>query len=132
MKSYNLKSLIRYAAFAIIPLLALSSCEDESSLEPIASFQYETSESNFLDIVFTNFSENAVSYSWDFGDGETSTEENPTHTYAETGTYTVVLTAMNEDDISATYQQEIEVTDPNEALTLLAGEVSKTWRLYRV
>jgi len=33
-----------------------------------------------------------TSYLWDFGDGETSTEQHPTHAYAETGTYTVSLT----------------------------------------
>ncbi len=44
---------------------------------------------------FTNTSTNAISYSWDFGDGNTSTETNPIHTYANDGTYTVVLTATN-------------------------------------
>lgn len=31
----------------------------------------------------------SLSYEWDFGDSETSTEQNPTHTYADDGTYTV-------------------------------------------
>jgi len=131
MKSYNSRLLARFFALALIPLFALSSCEEESVLDPVASFQYEASESNYLEIVFSNFSENAVSYSWDFGDGETSSEENPTHEYASEGTYTVVLTAMNEEDVSATYQQDIEVTDPDAAYKLLTGEDSKTWKLYR-
>ena len=33
----------------------------------------------------------ANNYNWNFGDGTTSTEENPSHTYASNGTYTVVL-----------------------------------------
>lgn len=38
---------------------------------------------------------NATSWLWDFGDGNTSTDQNPTHTYSDEGTYTVVLTATN-------------------------------------
>jgi PKD repeat protein len=45
---------------------------------------------------FTNESENADSYLWDFGDGETSEEINPTHEYTEPGNYSVELEARNE------------------------------------
>ena len=44
-------------------------------------------------IEFFNASFNADTYFWDFGDGNNSTLENPTHTYAANGTYTVTLTA---------------------------------------
>ncbi|MCF8277074.1 MAG: M4 family metallopeptidase [Flavobacteriales bacterium] len=37
----------------------------------------------------------ATSWLWDFGDGNTSTDQNPTHTYQSEGTYTVSLTATN-------------------------------------
>jgi len=46
-----------------------------------------------LSVSFTNSSTNASSYLWDFGDGATSTEANPTHNYTALGAYTVVLTA---------------------------------------
>lgn len=46
---------------------------------------------------FTNTSSivgnNIASYSWDFGDGNTSTQTSPTHTYASQGSYNVCLTA---------------------------------------
>lgn len=40
---------------------------------------------------FANTSTNATSYLWDFGDGNTSTQTSPSHTYANDGTYTVTL-----------------------------------------
>ena len=44
---------------------------------------------------FNNFSTGAVSYIWDFGDGQTSVETNPTHQYNATGTYHACLVAFN-------------------------------------
>ena len=49
---------------------------------------------------FTDASVLAVSYSWDFGDGTTSTEQNPTHIYAGEGSYDVILTTTNEAGVS--------------------------------
>ena len=49
-----------------------------------------------LEVTFTNLSTgNPDSFSWDFGDGDSSTSENPTHTYAQGGNFTVKLTATN-------------------------------------
>jgi len=45
---------------------------------------------------FVNESENAVTYEWDFGDGTTADSENATHTYEESGTFDVCLTAIND------------------------------------
>ncbi len=59
---------------------------------PMAGF---TSAVNDALVDFTNTSMEATSYSWDFGDSNTSTEENPSHTYDMDGTYTVILTATN-------------------------------------
>lgn len=46
-------------------------------------------------VSFTNASQFATTYLWDFGDDSTSTETNPVHTYALPGVYTVTLTADN-------------------------------------
>lgn len=47
------------------------------------------------DVTFTNMSTNATGYLWDFGDGNTSTDVHPVHSYSAAGTYTVCLTATN-------------------------------------
>jgi len=62
------------------------------SLPPAPNFSPKV---NDRTVVFTNTSENSVSWLWDFGDGNTSTEENPTHTYADNGLFTVTLTGTN-------------------------------------
>ncbi|MEM6272030.1 MAG: PKD domain-containing protein [Bacteroidota bacterium] len=46
-------------------------------------------------VTFTDQSTGATQWNWDFGDGGTSTQQNPTHTYATAGTYTVTLIASN-------------------------------------
>lgn len=46
-------------------------------------------------VFFSNLSRNGVSYFWDFGDGQTSTEENPKHTYGDEGFYDITLIAEN-------------------------------------
>ena len=46
-------------------------------------------------VTFHNMSQYSESYMWDFGDGVTSYDEFPSHTYTEMGEYTVSLTAYN-------------------------------------
>ena len=71
-----------------------------SALAPVANFSASpTSGPAPLEVIFTNSSTNATSYSWDFnGDGTTdTTAQNPAHTYTTAGTYTVSLTARGSD-----------------------------------
>lgn len=66
-------------------------------LAPVAAMKADV-RSGFapLTVKFTDDSKMANSWAWDFGDGGTSTEKNPTHTFAAVGKYTVKLTATNE------------------------------------
>ncbi|MFN0276533.1 MAG: PKD domain-containing protein [Chitinophagales bacterium] len=59
---------------------------------PTASFTYT---SLGLSVTFTNTSTGGATYTWDFGDGGSSTVANPTHTYDVAGDYTVTLTVTN-------------------------------------
>jgi PKD repeat protein len=61
-------------------------------------------------VIFKNRSQNADSFSWDFGDGETSTELNPIHTYQTSGNYLVKLIAANDTE-NDSFSSEISVRD---------------------
>lgn len=66
--------------------------------EPTAAFSFTTSG---LAVTFTNTSTDmesmasALHYNWDFGDGMTSTDQNPMHTYAAAGSYDVTLEVVD-------------------------------------
>ncbi|KKG09579.1 NosD domain-containing protein, partial [Methanosarcina sp. 2.H.T.1A.15] len=63
---------------------------------PVADFTANpTSGSAPLPVQFTDRSQNATSRSWKFGDGATSSDTNPTHSYYKAGNYTVNLTVSN-------------------------------------
>ncbi len=74
----------------------------ESPKLPVTAYIYENPvpsftwiENSFV-VTFTNQSTGGGSYLWDFGDSNTSTDENPVHTYASGGSYTVTLTLTND------------------------------------
>ncbi len=59
----------------------------------VATVAAFSSSPNLLSADFVDNSTNATSWAWDFGDGNTSTLQNPSHLYAANGTYTVTLIA---------------------------------------
>ena len=73
---------------------------------PTADF---TSSVNNLDVDFTNDSQDGDTWFWDFGDGNTSTDENPSHTYAEIDSFTVCLIATNTEGCTDTACKEINL-----------------------
>lgn len=85
-----MKNQLQLFLILIMGLAVLQGCRDRA---PEASFTVET---NGLTVTFTNTSLDAESYSWDFGDGNTSTEASPMHTYASSQAYVVTLKVSNE------------------------------------
>ena len=67
----------------------------------------ETSGTAPFTVQFTDTSTNSPTYwSWNFGDSQTSTEQSPSHTYTDPGTYTVSLTAANTAGSKQTTQSD--------------------------
>ncbi len=89
-------------------IIAVSYINDISQIPaPSASFEINQ---DCLDVDFVNSSDNADSYLWDFGDGVASTQQNPSYSYAEEGTYTVTLTVENLSGTDS-FTQDITVED---------------------
>jgi PKD repeat protein len=67
--------------------------------KPTAAFNVYPTDviNNTQVVVFTNFSNNGVSWLWDFGDGNNSPEESPWHKYESEGTYKVALKVTSKD-----------------------------------
>lgn len=89
--TYTVKMINRY-----------SSCTDSVSktvtVSALPAVNFMANDSTFCQapatVQFTDLTPGAVSWEWDFGDGSTSTQQNPSHTYAQEGAYTVRLTAI--------------------------------------
>jgi PKD repeat protein len=96
-------------------MLAWGCKKDDNDNAPFkALFSYNvsgfnTNFSNFTD--FRNYSGPYAEYSWDFGDGETSTLASPTHTYADIGEYNVTLTATKGGQTS-TFSDKVTIKGP--------------------
>lgn len=124
---------ISLALLLTVLLVPFSSCKkDEPEPDVIASFTFTKDADDFKKVQFTNESTNFSALSWNFGDGNTSTETNPLHTFAEIGEFTVSLTATSVNGGKTdVFTQKVTIEDPNVMLTMLAGESSKTWKLLR-
>lgn len=61
---------------------------------------------------------NITTWHWNFGDNTNSTDPNPTHTFAEPGTYTAILTVTDDQGGSNTHSQTLTVPSKEELLQL--------------
>ena len=80
----------------------------------VPDFTFDEVASDF-DVTFTDASELAISYSWDFGDGNSSTMASPTHSYTNNGmemTYMATLTTTNSLNKPTSITKEVTVGGP--------------------
>ena len=110
--------------------LAGQGVESGGNQTPVAAFTFEATD---LSVDFTDASTDdgtIASWSWDLGDGNTSTDQNPTHVYAAAGTYTVELTVTDDGGLTGTTSQDVTVTEaggnvaPTAAFTFAATDLS--------
>ena len=101
--------LLTFSIAAVLSMAFLSNCNKAE--EPVAGFTYSADE---LTLTFSSSSTDADTYAWDFGDGGTSTQENPSHTYSTAGTYSVELSVEN-DEGSDSETKSVIVESPTPA-----------------
>ncbi|QTH73090.1 S8 family serine peptidase [Pseudoalteromonas xiamenensis] len=114
-------------AKAAVDYLARNKCGDVQ--DPVVSdFTYSV---QGLSVSFNNKSANATSYSWTFGDGQQSTQANPSHTYATSGNYTVTLTASSSEG-SAKKSMVVTIKDGGDTggcIGISPWDANKTYRI---
>lgn len=112
MKKQN---LFLIAALAITVTSCIPSISNDPSIpgnpnKPVkAEFEYKIQQP--LTVVLTNRSENASSFQWSFGDGQTSNEISPTYRYKTKGVYEIALTANNNKGQQSAYAT-VKVEEP--------------------
>jgi len=115
-------SIIILFVIALVGLVPSSDWRGEVRAQepPDAAFSADTTSGEApLTVNFSDESTgNIAEWMWDFGDGGTSMDQNPTHQYSDAGTYTVTLTVVDNDQQSDEEVKEdyIEVTPQEEGL----------------
>ncbi len=123
----------RELTFLLFGIFLVTSCTDEID-RPVFPISATISHSvKDKQVAFTALTHSAVSWSWTFGDGKTSTEQNPVHVYEKGGYYKATLVAT--DASGATATSAVDLALNLSAINYLTGNPvapgykGKTWRL---
>lgn len=126
MKQFRLLLL---SVFSVLSLMIFSCSEETTKVDLPTSAVIHFSVVD-KQVAFTALTHNADTYLWDFGDGETSTEKNPVHIYADGGYYTATLTVTGS---KGTDEDAVQLAVDLTPYVLLTGGPTaangKTWKL---
>lgn len=101
---------LQIASIFVFAIVVFGCKKNNPAPAPQSSFNFSiVNEVPPATVNFSNLSQNAASYDWDFGDNNTSKSLSPTHVYNQTGNYTVTLTARNASGATSVSQQTINV-----------------------
>lgn len=118
---------IKILSTLLLAIILVNCSDDNEPQLPLSDFQFLVEGSV---VTFNGTVENTTSISWDFGDGSTSSEEDPVYAFASPGTYNVVMTVIGSN---GTYSETKKITIfPTLDILLTGGPArpqGKTWRL---
>jgi PKD repeat protein len=105
----------KHFLYLIIAALTVASCNKKPSVSFSASNKQPLPEEK---VTFNNTSSGAESYVWDFGDGTSSTEQSPIHSFKTEGTYNVKLVAYGKNQKNwNNFTDQVVVTHPTALFT---------------
>lgn len=117
-------------AFGYLQIMVL---EEPINFSPLVIEAFNASEYAGIEIHDVDFTlsvsggSESYNYQWDFGDGNISTEQNPSHSFLSAGEYTVRLTATDQDDNENAATGELKIlvlSEPQELSINLSSEIS--------
>jgi PKD repeat protein len=127
------------AIYAMIPgFIFYSGCKNEPAPEPQLKSLFTTDKKviNQGDTVsFINHSENAFFYQWIFGDGGTSTDENPVHIFYDPGGFKILLRAIGSFTTDSSYNYVTVIPDDGKTIVegkgIVEAKLGDTWSLVK-
>jgi len=122
---------LKMMGFLLLTLVMVNcSKDDDEKPAPTADFQFVV---DGLSVTFNGTATNATSVKWDFGDNTVSTEQDPTHVYANPGTYSVSFTATGEGGTDKQTKDVEALASIEFLLTGGPGNVNgKTWKVDKI
>jgi hypothetical protein len=130
MRKRHVHLVLGFLFAASLILVSCSSDDDEGNTEfPLSADIFHSVSGK--KVAFQGLTHSATQWNWDFGDGTTSTDQNPVHIYKDGGYYDAVLTAT--DDNGASVTKDVKLALDITPYVLLTGgataENGKTWKI---